>query len=163
MVDGTVPAGATTAPTTAPSAAALAAPSASTTTVPAPTGNGTLEVNKWIAIAESKTYAPDNFRRMNGSDIGLEWILRDESAMKEPIVVENPEGLGMKMPPKETTVRDVANEVGPDTHVEVIGMYEFVHRVSLFLTWLRCSFTIKLPRVDTGEMGRLLSFTIART
>lgn len=83
-----------------------------------------LEANKWIAVAESKTYTPDTFRRMNGSDIGLEWILSDENAMKEPIVVENPEGLGMKMPPKELTVRDVANEVGPDTPVEVIGVYQ---------------------------------------
>jgi F-box/leucine-rich repeat protein 10/11 len=82
-----------------------------------------LEVNKWIAVAESKTYTPDTFRRMNGSDIGLEWILSDENAMKEPIVVENSEGLGMKMPPKELTVRDIANEVGPDTPVEVIGVY----------------------------------------
>lgn len=123
MIDGTLPSEVTTEPTTAPSAAALAAPPAPTTTVPAPVGNGTVEVNKWIAIAESKTYSPDNFRRMNGSDIGLEWILRDENAMKEPIVVENPEGLGMKMPGKETTVRDIANEIGPDTHVEVIGEY----------------------------------------
>jgi hypothetical protein len=29
----------------------------------------------------------------------------------------------MKMPPKELTVRDIANEVGPDTPVEVIGVY----------------------------------------
>jgi hypothetical protein len=86
-----------------------------------PTSSGGVELNKWIAIAESKVYAPDNFRRMNGSDIGLEWILSDENAMKEPIVVENPEGLGMKMPGKEMAVRDVAREVGPDTHVEVIG------------------------------------------
>jgi hypothetical protein len=86
-----------------------------------PTSSGGVELNKWIAIAESKVYAQDNFRRMNGSDIGLEWILSDENAMKEPIVVENPEGLGMKMPVKEMTVRDVAREVGPDTHVEVIG------------------------------------------
>jgi hypothetical protein len=101
---------------------------AASSSTPDPSGappNGTPhvtpEINKWIAIAESKTYSPDNFRRMNGSDIGMEWILRDESAMKEPIVIEDPEGLGMKMPGKELTVRDVANQVGPDTHVEVIG------------------------------------------
>jgi hypothetical protein len=101
---------------------------AASSSTPGPSGappNGTShptpEINKWIAIAESKTYSPDNFKRMNGSDIGMEWILRDESAMKEPIVIEDPEGLGMKMPGKELTVRDVANQVGPDTHVEVIG------------------------------------------
>ncbi|CAG8757345.1 2365_t:CDS:2, partial [Acaulospora colombiana] len=105
------------------------------TSTPGPTGattNGAPEMNKWIAIAEGKTYSPDQFRRMNGSDIGMEWILRDETAMKEPIVIEDPEGLGMKMPSKDMTVRDVANQVGPDTHVEVIG------------------------KMDTREMGRLL-------
>ncbi|KAG8760511.1 JmjC domain-containing histone demethylation protein 1 [Serendipita sp. 396] len=102
------------------SAGAGAGAAPTSTTTPAPPSPP--EVNKWIAIAESKKYSPDNFRRMNGSDIGMEWILRDESAMKEPIVIEAPEGLGMKMPPKEMTVRDVANEVGPDTHVEVIDV-----------------------------------------
>ena len=98
------------------------------TTTPAMNQNGvsTLnaapELNKWIAIAEGKTYSPDNFRRMNGSDLGLEWTLRDENAMKEPIVIQTPDGLGMKMPPKETTVRDIANEVGPDVPLEVIGV-----------------------------------------
>lgn len=116
MTDGTQPpteaAPATTASESTPTATAGSV--MATNSVP-------VELNKWIAIAESKKYSPDNFRRMNGSDIGLEWILSDENAMKEPIVVENPEGLGMKMPGKEMTVRDVATEVGPDTHVEVIG------------------------------------------
>ena len=117
MADATQPVEVAAAPTTAPSAGSIAAPSATAT----PTG--TLELNKWIAIAESKKYSPDTFKRLNGSDIGLEWILRDENAMKEPIVVEDPEGLGMKMPSKDLTVRDIANEVGPDTHLEVIGKY----------------------------------------
>jgi hypothetical protein len=118
MVDATQPIeAAAVPPMRAPSAGSLAAPSA------AATPTGTLEVNKWVAIAESRKYSPDTFKRLNGSDIGLEWILRDESAMKEPIVVEDPEGLGMKMPSKDLTVRDIANEVGPDTHLEVIGKY----------------------------------------
>ncbi|KAG8795110.1 JmjC domain-containing histone demethylation protein 1, partial [Serendipita sp. 399] len=110
----TTPQASASAPTTTP------APVPSTATASALLGPP--EVNKWIAIAESKKYSPDNFRRMNGSDIGMEWILRDETAMKEPIVIEVPDGLGMKMPPREMTVRDVANEVGPDTHVEVIDV-----------------------------------------
>lgn len=97
------------------------------------------EMNKWISIAESARYAPDNFRRMSGSDIGFEWILRDENAMKEPIVVESPEGLGMKMPSKDLTVRDIANEIGPDTHVEVIG------------TLIR--FLIPQPLLPIGQMS----------
>jgi hypothetical protein len=116
MTDVTQPPAETASATTA-----ILEPDLIGTAAPMPTSSGGVELNKWIAIAESKVYIPDSFRRMNGSDIGLEWILSDENAMKEPIVVENPEGLGMKMPGKEMTVRDVAREVGPDTHVEVIG------------------------------------------
>lgn len=86
------------------------------------TPHGTPELNKWIAIADAKKYSPDHFQRMKGSDLGLEWTLRDENAMKEPIIIETPEGLGMKMPPKETTVRDIANELGPDVPLEVIDV-----------------------------------------
>lgn len=122
MSDGTQPS-AENVPQISTQPAANGEHSMSTQTNPNPNSHVPVEINKWIAIAESKNYAPDTFRRMNGSDIGLEWILSDENAMKEPIVVENPEGLGMKMPAKELTVRDVANEVGPDTPLEVIGMH----------------------------------------
>ncbi|KAG8838410.1 JmjC domain-containing histone demethylation protein 1 [Serendipita sp. 411] len=141
------------------SAGAGAGAAPTSTTTPAPPSPP--EVNKWIAIAESKKYSPDNFRRMNGSDIGMEWILRDESAMKEPIVIEAPEGLGMKMPPKEMTVRDVANEVGPDTHVEVIGEGQVANIKFLFSFsdngGNRRSIAVQLSWLDSREMGRLLS------
>ena len=40
--------------------------------------------------------------------------------MTEPILIEQPEGLGMKMP-HDLTVADVGELVGLDTPVEVIG------------------------------------------
>jgi F-box/leucine-rich repeat protein 10/11 len=161
MADATHSVEATTVPITATSTVSPAAPSATATTLDTP--NGTLEVNKWIAIAESKTYAPDTFKRLNGSDIGLEWILRDENAMKEPIVVEDSEGLGMKMPSKDLTVRDIANEVGPETHLEVIGMYRgWVELMSSPILFCRCSFAVQFPRVDAWKMGRLLPRACSR-
>jgi hypothetical protein len=60
------------------------------------------------------------FKRMKGSEVGFEW-LNDDTAMREPIVIESPEGLGMKMPPSDFTVKDVAESVGEDTSIEVIG------------------------------------------
>ncbi|KAH9925328.1 uncharacterized protein B0H18DRAFT_1009704 [Fomitopsis serialis] len=42
--------------------------------------------------------------------------------MKEPIVIEAPEGLGMKMPLKSFTVEDVATVIGEDSPVEVIDV-----------------------------------------
>jgi len=78
-------------------------------------------LNKWITVAQSKPYKPDAFRRMKGYEVGQEWIYADPKALTEPVVIEVPEGLGMKMPPKEYTIRDVAADVGPDTPLEVIG------------------------------------------
>jgi len=79
------------------------------------------DLNKWITVAQSKPYKPDTFRRMKGYEVGQEWIYADPRALTEPVVIEVPEGLGMKMPPKEYTIRDVAADVGPDTPLEVIG------------------------------------------
>jgi len=70
---------------------------------------------------EGKTIKDDSFKRMKGSAVGLEWLESDASAMKEPLVVENPEGLGMKMPDEAFSIDDVAEVVGTDTPVEVIG------------------------------------------
>ncbi|KAG8959428.1 JmjC domain-containing histone demethylation protein 1 [Tulasnella sp. 419] len=80
--------------------------------------------NKWIQIANHKPIAPDKFKRMKGEDVNLEWLKHDEDAFKEPIVVEEPEGLGMEMPGwkngKKFGVEDVTELVGGDTPVEVI-------------------------------------------
>jgi len=77
--------------------------------------------DKWLRILEGKKISGDPFRRMKGSEVGVEWLENDQSAMKEPIVIEAPEGLGMKMPPKSFTVEDVATVIGEDSPVEVIG------------------------------------------
>ncbi|KAF8558444.1 Clavaminate synthase-like protein [Imleria badia] len=78
--------------------------------------------SRWLRVIQSKPIKDDEFRRMNGSDVGLEWLENDENSMKEPIVIENPEGLGMKMPDADFTVSDVADIVGHETPVEVIDV-----------------------------------------
>lgn len=75
---------------------------------------------RWVRLLDGKSLIEGRFKRMNGGDVGLEW-LSDDSAMLEPIVIESPEGLGMKMPPSDFTVQDVADSVGEDTPIEVIG------------------------------------------
>lgn len=67
-----------------------------------------------------KTIQPDPFKRMHGSEVAIEWLESDPSAMREPIVIEKPEGLGLKMP-EDITVTDIAEILGPSTPVEVIG------------------------------------------
>ena len=77
--------------------------------------------NRWLRMMEGKPIKKDPFKRMKGSDVGIEWLENDENAMKEPILIEEQTGLGMKMPPPEFTVDDVADAVGHDHMVEVIG------------------------------------------
>ncbi|GAA5981483.1 hypothetical protein JCM11641_004778 [Rhodosporidiobolus odoratus] len=59
------------------------------------------------------------FKSMKASELTDEWIFGEEG-MKEPFVVEEREGLGMEMPHKGFTVREVAELVGPQTPLEVI-------------------------------------------
>lgn len=81
-------------------------------------------------MLEGKPIKPHNFSSMKGSELTLEWLEHDETAMREPILIETPEGLGMKMPPKDFSVRDVAEIVGKDIPVEVIGAFSF-HSLSI--------------------------------
>ncbi|KAI0693879.1 Clavaminate synthase-like protein [Cytidiella melzeri] len=67
------------------------------------------------------TIKPDPFKRMAGSDVTMEWLETDSSALTEPIVIETPDGLGMKMP-EGFTVDDVAESLGADMPVEVIDV-----------------------------------------
>jgi F-box/leucine-rich repeat protein 10/11 len=59
---------------------------------------------------------------MRGSDLTEEWLESDPTAMTEPVIIEQPEGLGMMMPPTSLTVPEIANILGPETPLEVIGM-----------------------------------------
>lgn len=77
--------------------------------------------SRWIRMLEGKRLQDDNFKRMKGSDVGLEWLESDDNAMQEPFVVENPDGLGMKMPGGDFSIEDVAEAVGEDSPIEVIG------------------------------------------
>jgi hypothetical protein len=87
--------------------------------------------NRWMRILEGKTIKDDHFQRLKGNVVGLEWLEEDEGAMREPVVIESADGLGMKMPPNDFSVDDVVQLIGDDTPVEVIGLSCFCLRVSL--------------------------------
>lgn len=112
--------------------------------------------SRWLRVIQSKPIKDDEFKRMKGSDVGLEWLESDENAMKEPIVIENPEGLGMKMPDANFRVSDVADVVGYETPVEVIGRVTHLTYGEYPYTLCRCSNSVKLPWVDPWEVGRVL-------
>ncbi|KAG6901498.1 hypothetical protein C0995_011093 [Termitomyces sp. Mi166 len=77
---------------------------------------------RWSRFLEHKTFKEDPFKRLEGSQVRLEWLEEDQTAMTEPIVIERPDGLGMTMPPTDFTVDDVVELVGEDTPVEVIDV-----------------------------------------
>jgi F-box/leucine-rich repeat protein 10/11 len=58
---------------------------------------------------------------MRGSDLNEEWLEDDSTAMTEPVIIEEPDGLGMMMPPSTLTVPEIANILGHNTPLEVIG------------------------------------------
>lgn len=96
---------------------------------------------------------------MKGSDVNTEWLERDPDALKEPVIIENPEGLGMRMPPKEFTVADVADCIGPETPLEVIGnSLSFGFIVSKKTIISRCIYSIHVPELDIRQVGRVLFF-----
>ncbi|KAF9567653.1 Clavaminate synthase-like protein [Agrocybe pediades] len=64
----------------------------------------------------------DPFKRMKGNDLNDTWLEEDEDALREPIVIEQPDGLGMKMPPKDLTVEHVAEYIGEDVTLEVMDV-----------------------------------------
>jgi F-box and leucine-rich repeat protein 10/11 len=78
------------------------------------------DANRWTRMLETKEIKKDSFKRFKGSELE-EWLEQDDDALREPIVIENPEGLGMTMPPNNFSVEDVAEMIGEDTPVEVIG------------------------------------------
>jgi F-box and leucine-rich repeat protein 10/11 len=74
--------------------------------------------NRWTKILEGKDIKDDSFKRMKGAEVSMEWLQNGDDAMKEPIVILEPDGLGMRMPEKEDFgVEDVARIVGEDTFI----------------------------------------------
>ena len=105
-------------------------------------------------MLKDKIIKPDNFRRIHGSNLTVEWLNDDISALSEPIVIEEPEGLGMSMPSSEFTVSDVAEIVGSDTPVEVMGKRLSATQIALTDFALnRCCDAIECPWLQPCKMG----------
>ena len=67
-----------------------------------------------------RKFAADRFKRMEGRELTKEWA--EETGCNEPVVIPkgHSDGMGMTMP-VDLTVRKVAELVGEETRVEVIG------------------------------------------
>ncbi|KAI9277219.1 hypothetical protein BDA99DRAFT_429673 [Phascolomyces articulosus] len=80
----------------------------------------TADQNIWSKILKAKAFAKDPFKRYKGEEVTVD--LLKKTGMREPFVIEQPDGLDMKMPSSNTTVADIADGVGHDHHVEVIDV-----------------------------------------
>jgi hypothetical protein len=67
-----------------------------------------------------RKFAADRFKRMEGRELTKEWA--EATGCREPVIIPkgDDDGMGMTMP-VDLTVRKVAELVGEDTRVEVIG------------------------------------------
>lgn len=79
--------------------------------------------NRWLAILASRPVVEHAFRHFTAAELTDEWLWGEES-MKEPFVVDEEEGLGMRMPRRDLRISEVAEMVGRETGVEVIGAFE---------------------------------------
>jgi F-box/leucine-rich repeat protein 10/11 len=86
-------------------------------------GADSSDPRRWAQLLENKTFSKDTFKKMTGSELTQDWLDSDPTAMTEPIIVEEPDGLGMAMPPSSLTVPEIATTLGHDTPLEVMGRF----------------------------------------
>jgi F-box/leucine-rich repeat protein 10/11 len=92
---------------------------------------------------------------MKGSDLTKEWLENDSTAMTEPVVIKQPDGLGMMMPSTTLTVPEIANILGHETPLEVIGMRShFIGSYHINASVWRCS--------DVGTQSSLAGWTLGK-
>lgn len=54
--------------------------------------------SRFHKLAQSKTLTPHNFNSMKGTELTAEWLWSDPHAMTQPILIESPKGLDLKVP-----------------------------------------------------------------
>ena len=72
-------------------------------------------------MLQGKSIANDHFKRLNGEQVNLDCVNCDPYWFREPVVIEEPEGLVMKIPGRYLSIESIAYTLGRDTPVEVIG------------------------------------------
>ncbi|KAK4054293.1 JmjC domain-containing histone demethylation protein 1 [Microbotryomycetes sp. JL221] len=80
------------------------------------------DVGKWFKVAETRPMVQGTFKHYIGHDITNEWVWNNPSSFKEPFIIDEPQGLGLKMPPRDISIQQISKLVGPDTPLEVIDV-----------------------------------------
>ncbi|KAI8612775.1 hypothetical protein BC830DRAFT_1244445, partial [Chytriomyces sp. MP71] len=74
--------------------------------------------HKYAKLLRAKRFAPNKFAYVDGDMVTMDWVRR--TGLREPFLVQNPDGLDMKMPPSSLTVDQVADACGRDKIVEAM-------------------------------------------
>lgn len=77
--------------------------------------------NPWKAVAESRPLTKTHFRKMKPEQLTVDWLENDPQAFMEPIFIDHAQGLDMKVLPSDIKISEIAELVGPDKPLDVIG------------------------------------------
>ncbi|KAM0789651.1 hypothetical protein ACM66B_000453 [Microbotryomycetes sp. NB124-2] len=80
------------------------------------------DVGKWLKVAETRPMVENAFKSYRGSELTDEWVWNNPDSFREPFLIEKPDGLDMRMPPRDTSIQRISELVGPDTPIEVIDV-----------------------------------------
>lgn len=72
-------------------------------------------------MAESRPLTKTHFRKVKAEQLTLHWLETDPRAFMEPIFIDHPEGLDMKVLPADIKISEIADLVGRDKPIDVIG------------------------------------------
>ena len=81
---------------------------------------------KWTKLLAMRSFAPDRFQRIKGSELTFEWAVK--TGMREPVVILDPTGLGMVMPEPYMSVTDVADICGKSLKF-LVSFHSFLFKV----------------------------------
>ncbi|KAJ3411794.1 hypothetical protein HDV05_001693 [Chytridiales sp. JEL 0842] len=89
---------------------------------------------KHSKLLNTKTFLPHSFKYLRGEEATLEWAR--ETGMREPFIVETPQGLEMQMPPGSLTVDEIGEACGRDRVVSAMEVLTQAERQMTMEEWV---------------------------
>lgn len=113
--------------------------------------------NPWFDVAEAHKPIVDAFGYMRVEDLTQHWLENDPKALMQPFLIERPEGLDMKVLPADMQISEIADMVGRDRQLDVIGERSHNPLGPLYSSnTRRRRIADGTQQLDTRTMGRLL-------
>ncbi|TPX58747.1 hypothetical protein PhCBS80983_g02920 [Powellomyces hirtus] len=94
-----------------------------------------VEEYRFTKILQARKFAQESFQRLKGEDLTLEWARKD--GLREPVIIESPEGLDIQMPDKRLIVDQVANICGRTRQVDAIEVSTQSERMMTLDEWAK--------------------------